>query len=301
MIYSVASQPWIVVLFKRDDNERILLGDEFFEFKESQLQFAGNTFVNDTVDVQGGDGTLLAGQVRRSSVQEFEGYIGDATTPQNIVEQKRREFFRFFRKGHFYDVIYVFRDGTAIKRQRGFIADAPEVQEEWQIHPEYHIAMNFEDVNYYEYLEDEEGAEIYGQQAEITPAGTVHGGIIWDEYGATWDEAGMIWEEGAGPQGQIFVSSVDYIYPVITIYPVSSNIVLENATTNTLLTYNGSVQEGQILVIDCGQQFATLNGVSVTENLSGDWITLAPGTNSMVYTASADSPACVVRWSEVVG
>ena len=302
MIYSVSPQPWILVLFKRDDNERLLLGDEYYEFKDSQMQFAANTFVNDTVDVQGGDGTLLAGQVRRASTQEFDGYIGDATTAQNVVETKRKDFFTFFRKGHLYDVIYVFKNGTAIKRQRGFIVDAPEVQEEWQIHPEYHVALSFEDVNYYEYLEDDEGEETFGHQAEVTPSGTASGGVIWDSVGATWDSVGMIWEEGAGPQGSIVVDSVDYIYPTIVISATTTNPTIENTTTNTSLTYTGSIQSGQSLVIDCGRQYATLNGVNVTGNLSGDWLTLKPGTNSVTYsTTGSDAPACVIKWAEVVG
>lgn len=302
MIYSVSPEPWIVVLFKRDDNERLLLGDDYYEFKDSQTQFAANTFVNDTVDVQGGDGTLLAGQVRRASTQEFNGYIGDATTPQNTVESKRKDFFKFFRKGHFYDVIYVFRNGTAIKRQRGFIVDAPEVQEEWQIHPEYHVALSFEDVNYYEYLEDEEGEERFGHEAEISAQGAVSGGVIWDNRGAVWDSVGMTWEAGGGIQSDIVVDSVDYIYPVIVINAVTTDPVLENTTTNTTLTYGGSIQEGQTLVIDCGRQFATLNGVNVTQNLSGDWITLAPGTNKMVYLAvGSEVPPATIKWAEVVG
>lgn len=302
MIYSVSPEACILVLFKRDDNERILLGTGYYEFKDSQLQFAANTFVNDTVDVQGGDGTLLAGQVRRASTQEFDGYIGDATTAQNVVEAKRKDFFKFFRKGHFYEAIYVFKNGTAIKRQRGFIVDAPEVQEEWQIHPEYHVALSFEDVNYYEYLEDEEGEEVFGHQAEITPSGQVSGGIIWDTVGATWDSVGMIWEAGSGIQSSIVVDSVDNITPTIVISAVTTNPIIENTTTSTKLTYTGSIQTGQSLVIDCNNQFATLNGVNVTSNLSGNWISLAPGSNSITYSATGTNvPDAVIKWAEVVG
>lgn len=302
MIYSVAPEPWIVVLFKRDDNERIILGDDYYEFKDTQVQFAANTFVNDIVDIQGGDGSLLAGQVRRASTQEFDGYIGDATTSQSVVEAKRKDFFKFFRKGHLYDVIYVFRDGTAIKRQRGFIVDAPEVREEWQIHPEYHVALSFEDVNYYEYLEDDEGEEIFGHQAEIAAQGVVSGGAVWDSRGSVWGSVGMEWEAGGGSQSDVVVNSVDYIYPTIVIDAVTTDPVIENATTNTTLTYSGTIQAGQSLVIDCARQFATLNGVSVTSNLSGDWMTLSPGVNKLVYLASGSNvPPAIVKWSEVVG
>lgn len=301
MIYSEAPKPWILVLFKRDDNERLLLGDGYYDFKETQKQFAANTFVNDTADVQGGDGTLLAGQVRRATTQDFDGYIGDETVAKNVIEQKRRDFFSFFRKNHFYDVIYIFEDATAIKRQRGFIVDAPEVQEEWQIAPEYHVALSFEDVNYYEYLEDDEGEEMYGHIANVKPQGMVSGGAEWDAVGAKWDATGLVWDEGGGTPGPITVNSVDLVYPVIVISATTTNPVIENTTTNTSLTYTGTVQAGQVLTIDTQRQSATINGVSVMSNITGNWISLKDGSNNITYSTTGDAPDCQIKWAEIVG
>lgn len=172
---------FIMALFIRDDGLRFLLGTGAYEFKDSQLHFSGNTIENDVVSIQGNDGYMLAGQVRRPSTQVFDGYIGDATIAKSEIEGFRRDFFAFFRKNHFYTVVYVLPDGSAIQRRRGFLVDAPTVKELRQMYPEYHVGLNFEDVNYYKYAEDDAGQEIYGKSAEIGLAKEQFGGLIWDD------------------------------------------------------------------------------------------------------------------------
>ena len=176
---------FILALFIRDDGQRFLLGSGAYEFKDSQLHFSANTMANDVVEVQGNDGYLLAGQVRRPTTQVFDGYIGDASINKPDIEGYRRDFFAFFQKNHFYTVVYIFPDGTAIQRRRGFIVDASEVRELYQMFPEYHIGLNFEDVNYYKYSEDEDGHEQYAKSIDINISKAVTGGLIWDSVSQT--------------------------------------------------------------------------------------------------------------------
>ena len=192
-ITGVDTKCYILALFIRSDGERFLLGSGNYEFAEKQQHFAANVIANDVVEVQGNDGYLLAGQVRRPGVQSFDGYIGDGNTPKAKVEEYRREFFSFFRKNFLYRVIYVFPDGSAIQRKRGFLVDAPVVQELYQIYPEYHVALNFEDINYYHYNENSDGNEIYGKSAVLGLSVAASGGLVWDLVGAvslpyTWTE-----------------------------------------------------------------------------------------------------------------
>lgn len=191
-IQGVDTKCYILALFIRDDDERFLLGSGQFEFKDTQKQFEANAIQNDVVEVQGNDGYLLAGQVRRSGTQNFDGYVGDGTMAKTEVEENRRKFFAFYQKNHFYRVVYVFPDGTAIQRKRGFLVDDPTVEELYQQYPEYHVALNFEDVNYYSYSENEQGEEEYAKEA-IIELSTLRatGGLIWDEYGAVSD--GFAW------------------------------------------------------------------------------------------------------------
>lgn len=178
----IEAQGFILALFIRDDGERFLLGTGAYQFLDSQLHFTANSFANDVVEVQGNDGVFFAGQVRRANTQAFDGYIGDADTPREDIENYRRQFIAFFRKNYYYTVVYVFNNGSAIKRQKGFIVDAPEVKELYQIYPQYHIALNFEDVNYYQYNENDEGIEQFGKSAIITLAEDSNtGGLIWQQ------------------------------------------------------------------------------------------------------------------------
>jgi hypothetical protein len=153
------------------------------------MHFAANAIQNDIVEVQGNDGFLLAGQVRRPGTQSFDGYVGDGTMSKEETESYRRQFFSFFRKNFFYKVIYVFSDGTAIQRKSGFLVDDPTVEELYQMYPEYHVALNFEDVNYYSYSEDEEGQEQYAKEATIdTSSMRATGGLVWDNLGVVWED-----------------------------------------------------------------------------------------------------------------
>lgn len=303
-IKDISTKCWILALFVRDDGERFLLGDGYYEFTDEQLHFAANTMANDVVEVQGNDGYLLAGQVRRPGVQSFDGYIGNGTTSKTDVENARRDFFSFFRKDFFYKVIYIFPDGSAIQRKRGFLVDAPTVQELYQIYPKYHVGLNFEDINYYQYNEDAAGNEIYGKMAEIkltTTTGT--GGLIWDELGVVWDELGATWEEstGGGPT-TVLIDSIENIYPIWTVTGPAVNPEISNITTGKTLTYTGNVTAGSTLVIDMFNKTAKLNGTSVIGNVSGDWLYFAPGNNRVTYTTdNANAVSSRVEWQEVVG
>lgn len=300
----IQTQCFILALFIRDDGERFLLGSGAYEFKDKQLHFTANSYANDIVEVQGDDGLLLAGQVRRPAAQEFEGFIGDATVGKDEVENYRKSFIAFFRKDHYYKVVYVFPDGSAIQRRQGFIVDAPEVKELYQFYPAYHVALNFEDVNYYSYAEDPSGGEIYGKSAKIyLSSGVDDGGLIWDADGVVWDAIGATWEKGSGGGATtVSVESIDRVYPIWELTGPAVNPVIEVITTNTAITYTGTVTATQTLRVDMTNKTATLNGSSVISNISGEWISLAPGDNRVVYTTdNADADYSTISWQEVVG
>lgn len=303
-IKGVAPKCYILSLFVRDDGERFVLGSGYYEFKDKQMHFKANSIANDVIEVQGNDGYLLAGQVRRPGSQDFDGFVGGGTTPKTEVEEKRREFLAFFRKNHFYKVVYVFSDGTAIQRKRGFLVDDPTVKELYQIYPEYHVALNFEDVNYYSYSENNEGEEIYSKMVEIQISqGAATGGLVWDEVGVVWDSLGAVWSDGA-PAGPttVEVDSIDMVFPVWTVTGPAVNPQLSVLTTNTTFKYNGNVSASQTLVVDMMNKTVLLNGVSVIGNMEGDWSSFSPGTNRVVYTTdNADAVESIIEWQEIVG
>jgi len=296
----IATKCFILALFIRDDGQRLLLGDGYYDFNQKLQHFQANTIANDVVEIQGDSGQLLAGQVMRSGAQKFDGYIGDATTSRQTIEQKRSDFMAFFRIKHFYKVIYIFPDGTAIQRQRGYLTDAPTIPEIFQKFPEYSVALNFEDANYYEYAEDAEGNEIYANIAEIMLNAAKRGGLVWNAIGAVSDSAGYIWEEGGSVQNIVTVAGVDSAWPVWTVQGGAQNPTLTNITTGQTITWQGFVPEGQTLTINMAEMTADLAGANVFEYITGEWIRLAPGNNTLVYNAgNADKPS-TLSWNGVL-
>lgn len=296
----ITTKCFILALIIRDDGQRLLLGDGYYEFKHNLQHFQPNTFENDVVELQGTDGQLLAGQVRRTATQNFNGYIGDATVNRQTIEQKRREFMTFFRKKHFYKVVYIFPDGTAIQRKRGYIVNAPSVPEMWQRFPEYSIGLSFEDVNYYEYAENAQGDEIYANIVKLKLASARDGGLIWDARGAVSDARGYQWEAStAGGSNIVTVSGVDMAEPIWTIDGIATNPTLTNITTGQTITWNGTVPNGQTLIINMNEMTADLAGANVFEYITGEWIQLQPGNNTLVYTAAGATDDSTLSWNGV--
>lgn len=299
----ITSKGWILALFVRDDGERLLLGDGWFDFTESLQHFQPNNIANDVVELQGADGQLLAGQVRRSGAQQFNGYVGDNTVSQVEIESKRREFLQFFNTKHFFSVVYVFADGSAIVRKRGYLVEAANIPEMWQKFPEYHVALNFEDVNYYEYAENASGDEIFANRAEVDLVSVLSGGLVWDSDGAKADSDGLVWEQGGGSgPTNVNVVGISDAEPVWTVTGPATNPTLTNLTTGRSITWLGTVPNGQKLVVNMGNQTAELNGANVYAGITGDWVELRTGVNRLTYDASGGATlASVVEWNGVVG
>lgn len=298
----ITTKCYILALIIRDDGERLLLGDGAYEFKDTQQHFQPNTYANDVVELQGTDGQMLAGQVRRTAVQTFSGYIGDATFSQQAVESARRDFMMFFRKQHFYTAVYIFKDGTAIQRKRGYIVNAPSVPELWQKFPEWSIGLNFEDPNYYEYAENNLGEEIYAHIQSIDIATAISGGLVWDAIGATWDSIGAIWEAGgSGGITTVTVDGVDSAEPIWTVTGPATNPTLTNITTGQTIEWTGTVPSGQTLVVNMDEMTASLEGANVFQFITGTWVTLQAGNNRVSYTATGATDPSTLSWNGVVG
>ena len=298
----ITTKCYILALIIRDDGERLLLGDGAYEFKDTQQHFQPNTYANDVVELQGTDGQMLAGQVRRTAVQTFSGYIGDATFSQQAVESARRDFMMFFRKQHFYTAVYIFKDGTAIQRKRGYIVNAPSVPELWQKFPEWSIGLNFEDPNYYEYAENNLGEEIYAHIQSITIATAISGGLVWDAIGATWDPIGAIWEAGgSGGITTVTVDGVDSAEPIWTVTGPATNPTLTNITTGQTIEWTGTVPSGQTLIVNMDEMTASLEGANVFQFITGSWVTLQAGNNRISYSATGATDPSTLSWNGVVG
>ena len=302
-IDDITTTGFILALFIRSDGERFLLGDGDYTFTQKQLLFTAAIMSNDVVQLQGANGSMLAGQVRRPSTQSFDGFIGDGTSSRNDIEIARRKFISFFQQNYSYTVVYLDCNGNASQQKLGYIVDTPEVKELYQIQPNYHVALAFEDVNYYEYAEDEEGNEKYASMAMIPLTGDRYGGLIWDNDGVVWDNDGATWEAGTdGSQVVLNLNIVGETPVVWTIPGPVTNPQLSNTGTGDTLLYTGIVGATETLVINTLEETAYISGSDRSANVSGDWLRLGPGINRISYLAdSSGAPASELQWQGVIG
>lgn len=302
-IDEIRTTGFILALFIRSDGKRFLLGDGDYTFTQKQLLFTAALMSNDVVELQGTNGAVLAGQVRRPTAQNFDGFIGDATSSRNDVEIARRRFIQFFRQDYSYTVVYLDCNGNASQQKLGYIVDTPEVKELYQIQPNYHVALAFEDVNYYQYAEDSEGREIYAASAKIPLTGDRYGGVVWDEDGIVWNADGAVWD--AGTDGSEVILNLDIVSNTPVVWEVPgpvTNPQLSTTGTGDVLKYNGSVGATETLVINTQEQTAYISGSDRSANVSGDWLQLSPGINRISYVAGTlGAPVSTIRWQGVVG
>lgn len=296
----IEAQGFILALFIRDDGERFLLGTGAYQFLDSQLHFTANSFANDVVEVQGNDGVYFAGQVRRANTQAFDGYIGDADVPREDIENYRRQFIAFFRKNYYYTVVYVFNNGSAIKRQKGFIVDAPEVKELYQIYPQYHIALNFEDVNYYQYNENDEGIEQFGKSAIITLAEDSNtGGLIWQQgsaepiiYGNT-EQNQYSGKNLFNPNSSASTSSA---YAVPSALPTGIRMTTSSATVQGDYVWSGFIIGNTADYVGQTLTLSTLMAASSTNApLAGIGLCNSNGSGIIGLVSTNDSPGIVSK------
>ena len=287
LLANIQKQCWILALFIRDDGERFLLGDGAYVFTQKQQHFAADNLSNDTVEIQGGDGVLLAGQVRRATKQAFKGYIGDGSFSLTDTEAARRALLGFFLDNHFYQVVYIMKGGEAITRKRGFLVSMPEVQEIYQVQPEYNVELNFEDVNYCEYAEDENGDEIFARTLDAITASQTQFPITVSRTVAT-----------AAP-----IDTFRITFETVGNDTTDSLRIYKVGVGTYEYTMGGSLASGHTLVIDVvkGVASATLDGdeVSLTVN-SG--FTLTPGDNIFRVTSDGGSGRAIatIQYSGVV-
>ena len=115
------------------------------------------------------------------------------------------------------------------------------------------------------------------------------------------DGAGYEWEPGGNTaKTTVTVAGVDFAWPIWTVQGGAENPTLTNITTGQTITWQGFVPEGQTLTINMAEMTADLAGANVFEYITGEWIRLAPGNNTLVYNAgNADKPS-TLSWNGVL-
>ena len=132
----------------------------------------------------------------------------------------------------------------------------------------------------------------------ITPSGTNLAVIIDKTLNGT---GGAVWEPLAGiSTTEITNAGLATAMPIWTVTGEADAPSITNETTGQTLTYSGYIPNGQSLIVDCENQTATVAGVDVKNQMTGEWLEILPGTNVITYTGTNISGPCELKWNEVI-
>lgn len=294
------------VEFRRDDGAKLNIGGwSTFIDGATDDYFPAKALRSSTFNYAGADGGQMVKQFYEPWTIHFAGYIhrqGGAIADMNA----RREFLAFFQRAHYYSAIFTECSGRKAQIREGWLSAAPAttLRGKSERGQTWSVELTFGDPYLYDYAEDEEGNVVYAHSIsvpryvqDITATGYIYtaAGYI---YGA--DGYAFIGAEDRTPS--VNVDSIVAVQPVWTINGPAKDPRLRNVSTNTQMTYNGTLVEGQTLTVDTLNRTAKIGTANVTQYMSGDWVALAPGTNRLRYTTdTSDATASTLSWNGVIG
>ena len=149
-------------------------------------------------------------------------------------------------------------------------------------------------------LEAISGALGSGATPTITPAQGNLPAVLTTE--STGVGGGAVWDAETGhATTTITVNGLYAVSPIWTVPGPAESPLIENITNNTSLSYLGQIPAGQSLIVDCGNQTATIAGANVKNNIRGTWQTFEPGQTTIRYSGANITAPSTLEWNEVVG
>lgn len=283
----------------RDDNVR-------FDFDASEIYLStDNTLLArpeiDSTDINytDADGGEMIHQKLLPHEQEFKGIIYPRVTDYWTL------YFRlvsFFQHNHYYKIIYKRKDGTLFAQKNAWLSRnlqlPPTAQEEYS---PFTVGFKLQRWSLYEYTEDGSGNETFANTVTLPLLAAALGGEKWDAVGTEWGGVGEVWEAGGGGVQNVFVSSASTVYPTWVVVGSAVKPKLQNNTTDTQATYDGTVAAGQTLVVDFAAGKAWLDGAIVTRYLIGQ-VSFKSGMNLAGFgTEGGTATNSTIAWNNILG
>lgn len=283
----------------RDDGVRL-------EFDEKEIYLsADNILLNrpeinstdvDFTDVNGGE---MIYQKLPPHEQPFNGLIFPKTSNYWNLYTKISGFFRI---NHNYKIIYRRKSGELFAQHNAWLIQSLQIDSKArEDYAPFSVGFKIGSSSLYEYAEDDEGNETYANKITLPLLSAAAGGEEWDDIGLVYDGLGEVWSGGGGGVQNVHINSVLNIYPVWTVIGECVNPSLQNNTTDSVARYNGTVAEGQTLVVDFVSGEARLDGVLVSRNITGQ-VSCKPGDNIMGFNSEGGSATLsIIEWNNVIG
>lgn len=285
----------------RDDGEQFSFDQEEIYLAEDNTLLVNAEVETTFEDYTEADGGEMIAQKLPSFEQEINGLIVPKTTDYWALRTKLTNFFQI---RHTFYIVYekisgeTFTSGEKFKTGGAWIAVALQVPPKpYEDYSPWSVTFRIGSPRYQEYTEDPSGEETYANSVIVPLVSGASGGREWDSVGSVWDSVGAVWETGEGGVQEILVNSSSDIYPIWIVQGEAVNPSIVNNSLDLAAQYTGSVAEGQTLTVDFEKGTATLDGVVVTRNLSGQF-SLKPGTNLVAFNAdNASATPATLKWN----
>lgn len=133
-----------------------------------------------------------------------------------------------------------------------------------------------------------------GAKYSLSPSSVTQAPLVPGGYSAAWDwewtgpDLAIDWEadEHANSGALNCHNAGNLAAPVQVLVrgPLGRGWRLDNLTTGRRMSLDVGLSVGQTLHIDTGEGIAYINTVPIAARLRGDWLTLAPGPNTLLFT-----------------
>lgn len=294
------------VEFRRDDGKRLNIGgwSTFIDGATDDL-FPVKALRTSTFNYAGADGGQMVKQFYEPWTIKFSGYIHRAGGALADM-QARQEFLSFFERSRYFTAVFTDCFGRMSQVREGWLSTAPQttLRSKLERGQTWEVELTFGDPYLYEYAEDDDGNTIYAHSLSVPvyKQKTTSAGYVYTPAGYVYGIKGYASMGAADATPSVNVDSVIAVNPTWVVKGLAKNPSIRNVSTNTQMTYQGTVAKGQKLTVDTLNRTAFLDTANVTQYMTGDWVGLNPGINRLRYTTdTSDASASTLNWNGVVG
>ena len=284
--------------FIRDDGETLSFdGEEVYLAQDNTLLVRPDPATS-SVDYTEADGGEMIRQRNSVYDQPINGLIIPKTTDYWTLSARLSQFFQI---NHTYSIVYIKKDGSMFQTKDAWISAGiqivPVPKEEYS---RWSITFTIGSSFWTEYAENEQGEQIYSHTVTLPLISAATGGEYWDSVGLVADNVGEVWESGAGGVQTVDIQSTQPIYPVWTVEGPCINPKLQNNTTDTEAQFDGTVAEGQTLVVNFETGTAKLNSALVTRYVTG-LVSFVPGENVAGFNSDGGATeTSTISWNNII-
>lgn len=290
----------------RDDGEKLSFDQNEIYLADSNANLLMRPDVETTsVEYTEADGGEMIAQRLASYDQQINGIIAPKTSNYWTL---RNQVAGFFQKNHTFYIVYEKSsgdysvEGDLFKSGNAWISDNLQIPPTpRELYSPWEVTLHVGNPGYQEYVEDSSGKEIFANSVNVGLLSAASGGSEWDQYGQKWDTIGQVYVAGEGGLQTVSASTTQDIYPVWVIEGPVTNPSIYNDSTSTQAFYDGSISSGQTLTVDFASGKASIDGIVVSSNLSGE-LTLTNGTNYVGFAIDSGTiDSSTLKWNNYLG